>query len=57
MLNKVIDVTRDLFLSEKERADKCFDVFAEFKMDKYKAARRRLIETFRYAINVPLLSK
>ena len=57
LLNKAIEVVRDLSLSEKERAFRCFDIFAEFKMDKYRAARKRLIETFRYTLNVPLLSK
>ena len=57
VLNKAIDVTRDLSLSEKERANKCFDIFSEFRMDKYRDARKRLIETFRYTINVPLFSK
>ena len=57
LLNKAIKIIGDLSLSEKERAFKCFDIFAEFKMDNYRVARKRLIETFRYAINVPLLSK
>lgn len=56
LLNEAIDVVRDLSLSEKERAIKCFDIFAEFKMDKYRVARERLIETFRRTLNVPLLS-
>ena len=33
------------------------NIFAEFEMVKYRTARKRLIETFRYALNVPLLSK
>ena len=57
LLNQAIEVVRDLSLSEKERAIKCFDIFAEFEMVKYRTARKRLIETFRYALNVPLLSK
>jgi hypothetical protein len=57
LLNKALDVTHDLSLSERERADRCFSIFAEFEMDKYTAARKRLIETFRYTINVPLFSK
>ncbi|MBR4153973.1 MAG: hypothetical protein IKY67_10785 [Paludibacteraceae bacterium] len=57
LLNKALDVIHDLSLSEKERADRCFSIFAEFEMDKYTAARKRLIETFRYTINVPLFSK
>ena len=57
LLNKAIEVVRDLSLSEKERAFKCFDIFAEFKMDKYRAARELLIQTFRQTLNVPLLSK
>ena len=57
LLNRAIEVVRDLALSEKERAIKCFDIFAEFEMAKYRTARKRLIETFRYALNVPLLSK
>ena len=57
LLNQAIEVVRDLALSEKERAIKCFDIFAEFEMAKYRTARKRLIETFRYALNVPLLSK
>ena len=57
LLNQAIEVVRDLALSEKERAIKCFDIFAEFEMVKYRTARKRLIETFRYALNVPLLSK
>ncbi len=57
VLNKAIDVIKDLSLSEKERANRCFDIFAEFKLDKYEDARERLIETFRYIISVPLLSK
>lgn len=57
LLNQAIEVVRDLALSEKERAIKCFDIFAEFEMAKYRTARKRLIETFRYVLNVPLLSK
>lgn len=57
LLNKALDVTHDLSLSERERADKCFNIIAEFKMDRYRVARKRLIETFRYTINVPLFSK
>ena len=56
LLNDVIEIVRDLSLSEKERAFKCFDIFAEFKMEKYRVARKRLIKTFRYTLNVPLLS-
>lgn len=56
-LNKAVDVLRDLSLSEMERAHKCFDIFSEFDMDKYEAARNRLIETFRYTLHIPLLSK
>ena len=57
LLNEAIEIVRDLSLSEKERAFRCFDIFAEFKMNKYRVARKRLIETFRYTLNVPLLSK
>lgn len=57
LLNQAIEVVRDLALSEKERAIRCFDIFAGFEMVRYRAARKRLIETFRYTLNVPLLSK
>ena len=57
LLNKAIEVVRDLSLPEKERAIMCFDIFAEFKMAKYRDARKRLIDTFRHTLNVPLLSK
>lgn len=57
LLNKAIEIVMDLSISEKERAFKCFDLFAEFKMDKYKSAKRQLIETFRQTLNIPLLSK
>ena len=57
LLNKAIEVVRDLSLLEKERAIMCFDIFAEFKMAKYRDARKRLIDTFRHTLNVPLLSK
>lgn len=57
LLNKAIEVVRDLSLPEKERAIKCFDIFAEFKMAKYRDARKRLIDIFRHTLNVPLLSK
>ena len=57
LLNQAIEVVRDLALSKKERAIRCFDIFAGFEMVRYRAARKRLIETFRYTLNVPLLSK
>ncbi len=57
LLNNAIDVVRDLSITEKEKAHRCFDIFAEFKMDKYEDARNKLIETFRYTLNIPLLSK
>ena len=57
LLNQAIEVVRDLALSEKERAIRCFDIFAGFEMVRYRNARKRLIETFRYTLNVPLLSK
>ena len=57
LLNQAIEVVRDLALSEKERAIRCFDIFAGFEMVRYRTARKRLIETFRYTLNVPLLSK
>lgn len=57
LLNKAIVVIRDTSMTEKNRAHKCFDIFSEFKMDKYEIARANLIESFRYTLNIPLLSK
>lgn len=56
LMNKTLDIIQDLSLSTKEKAFKCFDIFAEFKIDKYIEAKRRLIQTFRQTLNIPLFS-
>ncbi len=57
LLNQAIIIVRDTSITEKKRAHKCFDIFAVFKMDKYESARANLVESFRYTLNIPLLSK
>lgn len=57
LLDKANNIIMDLSISEKERAYRCFDIFAEFNMDKYDKARTNLIDSFRYTLNIPLISK
>lgn len=57
LLEKAIDVIMDLSISEKDRAHRCFDIFSEFKIEKYNEARNKLIDSFRYTLNIPLMSK
>lgn len=57
LLDKANNIIMDLSISEKERAYRCFDIFAEFNMDKYDKARNKLIDSFRYTLNIPIMSK
>ena len=57
LLEKASDVIMDLSISEKDRAHRCFDIFAEFNIDKYNEARNKLIDSFRYTLNIPIMSK
>lgn len=56
LLNNAIVIIQDTSISENERANKCFDIFSKFDMNKYYTARDHLIESFRYTLNVPLIS-
>lgn len=57
LLEEACNVIMDLSISEKERAHSCFDIFAKFNVDKYNEARTKLIDSFRYTLNIPTMSK
>lgn len=57
LLEKTTGVIMDLSISEKEKAHKCFDIFSEFDVEKYNEARTKLIDSFRYTLNIPIMSK
>lgn len=56
LLNNALAVIVDLSLSETERANKCFDIFVNFNMTKFETARNQLVDSFRYVLNIPIVS-